>query len=836
MEENTIVELFLHKGGLPKGVDEVKVVDSPKDYIEARKKIRYRSLREGCESVKIHIQEERYWQWFRDLREIGSPEITTHHEDARRQLEKRWNSTIPANLSSQEIQKLGLLEISAPPTGADPSDYILENVLNSVWLEEPSLSHAIKLTLHAASSGLSRDDSEKGFYVNLDWLRQKQKEKAKKWANTSQDRLRPFYRFFTNHPVDATKLACTSVFALSSNRAEIRNTDEKHGNVVWKEFASGLPSSPHDLDDWLGVAQQFLGEEIEPCRKLEDIGRELLHRQLLAYWNTTLRNQKSDEEDLKTVLGLLPGNSLAELEALKRYVDNSGQVFTASNYEREIIEEKYGAFSDGFKSVRSFLQRYTIPTLPPDPEKEWMDKSNLEPWKEWLEQKYIPFKASIDNFEGNLEEETVKKLEKKANKFSDWFVENYESLTHKGDDLITDVLGEVTELVDKGKTVVWVIWDNLPATHSEKVLQSAGNNGLHPSRGREWRLSVLPSVTKVCLPALLSGSPNLGDNLSSMSRSDLVSEFTSKNISVSYSKSLRELEEKTNEEKDIHIIHYKDYDRKLHKKDYELEERRSLELKRSRKRIFEHVERLITNISSDSSISVVISSDHGSSLLPNHSEQVQLPDESNPNHLSSRAAALPKASADLETIFDPEITTVLDPDKCVLNEHYVMARGFRSFDSLRIDDGYRHGGALPEEVLTPLLVFIPDRPEYRPLKLNVVESNLRRGEKRSVCIKITNYNKERVSPVHIRLKKEGETVVNKVVEEIDKNTSEIVEANIKVHKHDHIRDGLIRIEARLTARYLGQTELQTESIEAPASERAVDSQTGEGLDSFFDQP
>jgi len=335
------------------------------------------------------------------------------------------------------------------------------------------------------------------------------------------------------------------------------------------------------------------------------------------------------------------------------------------------------------------------------------------------------------------------------------------------------------------------------------------------------------------MPALLSGSPDLDNEVKNFNRAEILNRFTPKEVKTSYSKSLKDFKVET-EEKDVYVLHYKDYDRKLHKRDYELEERRSVELKRSRQRIFEHLKSFVTDLPSDTSASVVISSDHGSTLLPEHSDWVQLPNGVDPDILSSRAVALTDTEVDPTDLFDSEITTVFSPEKTVLNEYCAMARGFKSFDQLRSDDGYRHGGALPEEVLTPLLVLDPSRPEYTRLNINVTESDLRRGEKRPLNIKLSNHNNEEVAPTHVRLKKSGRNVGSKVINKIEGNTSKEIEFNVRVDKHDDISEGIIEIEVRLNTQHLGQAESQTESINAPASERAVDSQTGEDLDSFFD--
>jgi len=483
-----VIEIHYYEEGRAEDIGEGYLIESPKDYLEARRKIRKKSSSEGG-VVKVYIEDKRYWRWFRDLREIGGPEVAIYRDNARRELEDKWNSIVPDGLSSREIREMGLLDIGPPPAGKDVSNYILQSVLETHWLQGPSLLHAIRLTAHVASTRLSSDNSDDDLYVSLDWLRRKQKEKASQWLKTCKKKLKPFYRLFTDHPEDASRLVCTSLFALSTNRAESTGSDEKYGSVVWNEYSSALSSSPHDLNDWLEIARLMSSEEPELCRKLEDTGRDLLHSQLLTYWNTTLNNQKNENKDLQSILYLLPGNSLEELEALEKRVADSNQTFTASRAQKEALKERYGAFENGFRRVRSFLQRYTIPTLPPDPEKEWMTQSELEPWKEWLENYYIPFKKSIGKFEGKIERRTVKELESKAKSFTDWFTDRYEDILHKGGDLITDILKCVTEIAEKKKTVIWIIWDNLPASHFEKVAQSAGKSGFHTSKSKELRPS-----------------------------------------------------------------------------------------------------------------------------------------------------------------------------------------------------------------------------------------------------------------------------------------------------------------------------------------------------------
>lgn len=819
------------------------VVESSKDYLAARKAIRSAASQQTENPIKVHVRSQRCWNWFRDLRDIGSPSIVSDRDGLRHRLEEKWERPIPSDLTPQEIHRLDLLDISGPLSHQATREYILERKLDEAWLQDPSVGHIAELASNiiSSSSAFSNYNPKSSSSINEDtWIGRQAKRIIHKWQREAGSRIHVFYELFASHPQGACEMVAASLFALHLNRGDNRQVENRHGSRVWKDFAEGASSGQHDPNEWLEIARLlFEAENLQVRRTLKEQGRGVLHDHLLAYWNTHLRSLDSNTGKEITVghlLDELPGKSLAELEALSRYVDESSEVFALSDTLREKLEKKFAAIEGGAEQVRSFAEQSLIPPPPPDPNEEWMQATSLAPWKDWLKQHYFPYKQAVDRNREAISENATKDLERQAVMFSDWVTDKYKSISHKGESVTSEILGAVLKRLKSVDKLVWIIWDNLPIKDLSKIEKSARSEGFYKSEEEKWIISVLPSITEFAMPATLSGK--LDNNISekrSVKREEIINDSIPDSIEISYSKSIKDIEENIQKEKDLHVFHYQEYDRILHKRKHELEDRREKELGRNRRRVFERLSDFMSEISAEAGVSLVVSSDHGSTLLPQHSEQIPLPKEVQGDHcVANRAIEMPETEFEVDALFDSAVSTVLDPDDFALDRPYVIARGFRSFKRIRSDDGYIHGGALPEEVLTPLVVFEAEPSEYMSLEVREMDSNLRRGEIQNVQLKITNRNDASLSPVFVRLEKAGEIVENKKIDEISGNTSEMIDTRVRIKKNDNIKDGHIEMEVKLSAHYLGRVENQRVPVSVSASERAVDSRSGQGLDDFFD--
>jgi hypothetical protein len=535
------------------------------------------------------------------------------------------------------------------------------------------------------------------------------------------------------------------------------------------------------------------------------------------------------------LLQVLPGHTKWELEALSKYLEESSSTPVLTSEEDRLLDNKFGAKPGGRKLLKKLRSNAVLPCFPTRPEAEWQETPRFEMWHDWLVDEYLPFKAALDQQGSPVGRDILDEVESRATDFSDWMVSQYSNLMHEGDDMITSISGRVTELIESGQRVIWLVWDNFPAYHASKLAEEATGYDLHLRRSPEWKLAMLPSLTRTSLPALLSGVCN--DEVEAKNEKEyrriVQDSFRGKN--VDYENSLRNLNSFLCKDLDLYVLHYRAYDELLHKADHNLEDQRARMLKEKRGTVLRRFSEAMKKMPADRKVSLIVSSDHGSTRLPSSARKIPVPRElEDYESLGSRVLRLEDYDDKTPSYFDPDVSTILDPENFSLKTPFVIARGFSTWSMPRKGSGYVHGGSLPEEAVTPLLTFKTERVEYVPLTLRVKQGELVRGESRRVELQLSNGNDTEIGPIHLEIAIAGRLVESCRIDKVPIQSGVAITPSVRLESHDEIRDGSVEVKVDLAAEYLGRAEHQEIGLSVPASERAVDSQTGQNLDSFFE--
>ena len=802
-------------------------------YLRARARIadhlRNRITDQAALPLQVYVQGERYRAWFADLRSIGSSLITIHEESIRRLLEDTWNTTLPAALLLDEILALNL-EALPPPRG-NVTEHILLHKLGKAWANHaPGPSHAIQLLCDELERlrGTTRFDVD-----NFPWLASQRQQQAKKWETIAPKAWHPFYQNYSNDAQHTLGALCTALYLTSVAK------EDRYDRLILKEYLYDYPLSTLDEEALTRFALEIkhTGDR-QHLELLSEAGRKHASVYLLRFWKTKLNGLEKGRTFIDNALAELPGHAAEEVQALEQLLDESeaSVAIPLTQAQHEALRQRYGALTDA-SEVLDRLALQVLPNPPSEPDPAWMETSSLDVWLPWLLHEYLPYRAAADRLSGSVPFDNLTKLAAQAVQFSDWFCEKYAHMLHEGRDLITTIGREVAARLKKGERVIWLIWDNLPAHHTTSILKVLQIHGFHLTQEIDWKLALLPSVTKISFAASLSGlRPDESEAISSDDYSALVAQQFSRYHTV-YRNSLRDLAAVLRKPKDLYVFHYRQHDKILHMAESQLEDTRENLLDMYTRRVAEQLAEAFSQMPADRVVSLIISTDHGSTRLPERfARSTPMPTgaELVEEH-SSRAVVIQEGfDENAKAAYDPDVCTYLDPAAFGLTAPVLLTRGFRVWSKARRGSGYVHGGALPEEVLVPLLRLEQEQRTFQPLSVDVARGTLRRSELGEVSLRITNKNEYAVEQIDFHLLYEGRRLLTDNLQRLPANTSTEIIIRVRIEPQDPIRNDQVEVSGTVSAQVLGRIERYPVRVAIPASERAIRSRANEELDDFFD--
>ena len=648
--------------------------------------------------LRVAVAGPRMQAWVRDL----GPLAEVVEAGLRAQLARRWGCLLPPGLTASEIRALGLDGL-APPSGT-AEDAVLAHALGPVWATPtPSPSHLASLVL--------ADPAEPA----TPWVRDRLARRLDEWAGAAGP-LAGAYAVARDAPTGFRAAVTATAAARSLDHPDLDGLDEGlNPDAVARAADAVLVSDRRDQ----AVAA----------------GRARLRPALLRLWRGRLSAQSGSlAEVARRLLRDAPSEAI---EALADLAEGEAPVLTNRRLAPADLDGLRRLFGGDDAAAGSLarLARFVVPEPPPNPDPVWADAVGLDPWRPWLEA-YLPYRAAVDRV--GASDADLDALERRATAFSDWVTAQYATLVKDGAALVTSVHRAVRARVEAGHRVLWVIWDNLPAHHAAPLAGAFAGHGLSLAADPDWRLALLPSVTAVSFPALLAGrQTGRSEGRGDAGRLALL-EQTFPGLSVRFQNTLRGVERLGLDPADVHVVHFTDYDALLHKPEHALSDSREALLARERDEVARRLAEAVGQFPRDRPVAVVVTSDHGSTRLPPRATaEVPLPGGAEPvEDYGSRAVRV-----SLQTPSSDDVCTRLDPAVTGLDGPVLLARGFRSWSTPRAGAGYVHGGALPEEVLVPVMTLTPEAAPLAPLALRLVEpAPLAVGTPAALSVRVRNPN------------------------------------------------------------------------------------------------
>jgi hypothetical protein len=554
------MKIYLDKYHLkPYSKETLEVVDE-KSYVKARREILSFFLNGQANFKSLHLYKSPYTKWFNDLSEwieTISPKGLLK--------EKYNNIHLPTNLSDDDIVEMGLIDINIEPTEKE--------IIKHFWGQSlPSnLSEIENLYI------FSRIVIEKKECFNKKYVLKVWEENFKLLSENIDNQLIGIYKPIITLDSDFCSIISEGVYCRKDS-VYIENWLYNHSRVFRKygintKYLKNLlnDSSIIDISN-----EQFEKNILSFCTN-RLIKKEVLWSNLSGYYNA----------EITAILSVNP--------VLKQ--ENVDFLFTKYN---EILtdEQKYS------------LTKLITPTLKPLPfVEDLLFAEQVEKWQDWAINSFIPYKFYLDNQSSELINKELPKIEEASECYSDWLFNNFNTIYRKDSTTTNlDIIIKINEVLEQKKTkIIWLIIDGFPAFYQPMLESILKENGIKKIK-TDWSFAVVPTVTEVCIPTMLSGKFESAITEEPTRNQLLIT--ASNHRKCTYTNKVSDFRQNISADVDITCIHTTEIDTLLHKSDSEFEDGRENEVKRIIRKRIEQISEEIKS-STERPIKLVISTDHG---------------------------------------------------------------------------------------------------------------------------------------------------------------------------------------------------------------------------------
>jgi hypothetical protein len=696
------------------------IVQHPDEYILLRKKLRC-ALNDEDHDFTVYVCSPLLAKWLADLRGYGEKVVLWEFIDARRQAEDHLGFSLPDEFDTPTIQTLNVLSLQPPTYTLDPEGWLLKQFLGtSVWeIIEPDTEHLGKLAIWAASF------TEQVHPV----LHQLAERRLKLWSQKDER-----YRYFSQHEWHRT-----------GSNILLRWTLRRYPASFLEKV--GLNETPvvsltEDQDQYIALLQEH-----KPTNELR------------RYWSLFFARQESSPSDLISVaLSQMSGTIEDELEAISLYLSNRSITLSLSLLERVRRHFRLLPMS---KAVLDRLEELIPPPIPAQPDNQW----DAADWLHWAAEEYIPYFAWIVRTK-----QSRQNLVQFVDSFSDWFVSMYPRLIFdQHAPFHFTYLHYICQIKQENPNVVviWGIIDGLAWWQGKLLASEFMQKQLYVHRS-EPTLVALPSVTSVSKRALVRGYVTATDgqqSIARIARERLSSDFGATIICSDPQELVNEAN--THTTPGIYVLLYNGLDAHNHESTTFTDDE---SVKGYLRAIAEAIANTVLQIRRNGfEVRVVISSDHGSTLLPENAIRLDPPsyiqplDDEGEEGSSEQKQSITLRSRACKMSREPNLEEIsrledhwyiLNKDKFGLADTLLIPRGYAY--AKRRPRGWTHGGATPEETVVPFI-------EVSPLPLKILspeigfEGDLLVQRSTTVSVTITNPNPFPLSRLHFSIVNDGDT-------------------------------------------------------------------------------
>ena len=748
------MKIYHDKYHLKKQTTETLEVFNDETYVKARREISSFFANGKANYKFLHLHKHPYSEWFKDLPdwiEVISPRSVLS--------EKYHKIALPTNLSNDDIIELGLIDLEIEPTEKEIIKYYLGQSLPTDLSKIDSLYTITQIAIE-------KSDSFNKKYIKRVW--------------------EDFFRLQIEKVNVQTSNILKPIMALNLEICHIISE-----SIYCRKDAAYI-------EEWLHInAQIFRKIDVSTKSIMNLLSDTIINLKPNILYDTKLVSFCTNRLHKKEVLwSSLSGYYNAEIVAildLKPRLSSEDLISLFKKYATLILDKQ-----------KHELSKLVIPTLEAIPLIEGVPFDNqVEKWKNWAINSFVPYKFYLDNQFNEIEKGEISKIEKMSECYSDWLFDNLESI-YRQDLTLTnlDIIVKINQdLLESNHKIIWLIIDGLPAFYQsllESVLKENGINKITT----EWSFAVLPTITEVCIPTMLSGKfeSHIGDfdrtNILINASNQLRCTYTSKPIDFRKGISSPDV--------DIACIHALEIDNLLHKNDSEFDEGREHEIRRILQKLIGTISKVISS-STKRKVKLIISTDHGATKCLENGRNI-----TNPKLLEAAKDKPRERCIKLEgrlrnENIDKSEMYVLHKEISRNIDDWAIARGYRYFG--RNDSGYRHGGLSPEETIVPIMFCEISNVEAQMLSINnltVKELVFGKTEK-DFIIQIRNTNTANIELIDVSIFEDNNCIFE-LPQKINTNDYLSLSSSIKLPKKfkQNAKNGELNININIKYSLLGE--------------------------------
>ncbi len=687
---------------LPKGID--YTISSPAEYVSGYNLIA--NAAHDDHGLKILVTNKIVGRWYMVMaQKYGTDTIRVENLSPKNLFQSQTGiKEIPNNVSDGQIIKSGLLALKIPA----PPDISFEDYLLNVFFGK-------FLTL---LNGFRRVDDVLLEYDSEQW---QEALKRSVIRNIFQDRMRFLRKEYENQEkwadlkllewIDISpQIYIQNLFALKL----LRNYPSDIGHRVFGAIYSDLLKLNLDL------------------RKIpvNVSGNEKTITEIRLFLEKLLVNP--DADILSILLDQVSGLLEIEFDAIQ-------QVLAAEN--TEISQQSVHQIRSKFSSLSTnprIAQALTDLDLllprehPSEPNPDW----DAETWIRWAVQEYLPYRYWLEN-NGKLDDE----IGEIANKYSEWFFQNYGTLLFHSNHMAWKSLFNLKEEIKQfsGPVLVLVV-DNFNAKFYPDLRTEMQQHGFYEQE-LQYCFSLIPSCTEVSKKALITGhyAPFEESGYQKQVESVWANRLGKK---VKYLPNISDLRVISQQDHDVYFLNYLPLDITLHQNENQTGISHSHSIRNYLHLLAQDIRAFAQRLGIERDIMIVIASDHGSTRIPrgtvNVIQRKYYQDRTEDRHHRYIALSDQEAEKLQENVkYD---CYLVKKDAFGLQKNYLVAR--RLYRFLPTDDhAYIHGGLTPEETIVPLAVFQPATITPKPLSIIPLDgAKMFVGTKVNLRLEITNIN------------------------------------------------------------------------------------------------
>lgn len=695
------------------------IVTSISEYVKAYKLIS--DSLAANQPAKILVRDKTVFAWLSKLGEKHPQELIEIKEVTPKQLlEQKWGFIVPDEVSNEEIIELDLLTYPKEENIKSFSEFVLQKFVSSAAVPQNLPIERIPSLVSALENENIKNNLKKQL-VKREFAR-----KVENWIENAKNEPEKEIADLLLEDVDGLQTALSQYAILANYPPEVGQRAIGKLFTLFKIFKINTSAI-----------------------EIKNDSKQTAINNLEIFLNSTFQNL--NPPDALTIVQWSSGLTYEEFATISNLLKKFPQAVN-----KEVIDEIEHKFSDHTQRIAPELRKLSLmikPPFPNDPAIEWDASKMLE----WATNQYLPYHFWLE--ETN---QINPKISNQCETFGDWLYSNFIDLRSSFQNIAYKILPRYITPEKSDKCLLIMVIDNFNFKFADLLTTLIANAGFSLTRKQPY-FSMLPSETETSKRLLFAGQPKLTDVNPNKDYRSLILDEWQKNYPHKrflYLQSTLDLEEAEANPGDVVLANCNQIDSALHEDERKLGKKHSQQIEAELQNIVTLITQFCSRNNLAQNISIMICSDHGSTMIPYESLN-----EIDPSFFSGktidthhRFVSISKEEYEKlpQTVKEYQ-TYLLESRLFGLPESILVAKGYYRFR--RTDDHfYVHGGLSPEETILPLLIFESGKPELKMPIIRLLNNEFRFGTKSIAEFELVNENSAPIEEATLKITQIAATV------------------------------------------------------------------------------